>query len=88
MRLAGIKSTPIPLLNRIKQNEKHLGKRVGSKDPGWNMDENAILSEQVNYQKKGNLLGMQIILYLIHANKIIAKHFNVFLSCYRQAKSF
>lgn len=65
MRLAGIKSTPIPVLNRIKQNEKQLGKRVGSKDQGWNMDENAILSERSKLTKKGDLLGMQIIPHLI-----------------------
>lgn len=61
MRLAGIKSTPIPVLNRIKQNEKQLGKRVRFKtrDEIWI---NAILSEKSKLTKKADLLGMQIIL--------------------------
>lgn len=35
-----------------------------------------------------DLLGMQIGPAPFYANKRTAKHFNVFLSCYSQAKSF
>lgn len=38
--------------------------------------------------EKMDLLGMQIGPAPFYANKRRAKHFNVFLSCYSQTKSF